>query len=221
MILFLDFDGVLHPWPYASRKECFSRVDLLERFLQLRPEYAGIKIVITSTWRKDRGLAELQMLLPMEIAKRVIGVTPVERDQTPKGVREQEILKWLIKNNRLDEPWFAIDDLEGFFDRHKERVFFCDNSTGLTEDDFPKLEALIERSAKPMFSDRHRVEEVRRPVPEVQQPEAERLETRQEDLIAKRFRLFRRRSAVVYRACLKIWRRKVKRMRAYWRYLNR
>ena len=52
-ILFLDFDGVLHPDGIAL----FSRLGLLEEYLLKMPE---IEIVISSTWRETQGFDELK-----------------------------------------------------------------------------------------------------------------------------------------------------------------
>lgn len=144
MVLFLDFDGVLHPWPFKKQADCFSQVPVLEAFLS-RPEYADIDVVVSSSWREGRGLAELQVLFSPEFGRRIVGATPVFRKKTEKGVREREILAWLEQNGREGESWLALDDLEGFFDQHKDRVFFCDNSTGLTEDDLPALALMLNR----------------------------------------------------------------------------
>ncbi|WP_107688123.1 HAD domain-containing protein [Neisseria wadsworthii] len=149
MVLFLDFDGVLHPWPFKKRTDCFSQVPVLEAFLN-RPEYADIDVVVSSSWREGRGLAELQVLFSPGFGRRIVGATPVFRKpvfrkKTEKGMREREILAWLEQNGRAGESWLALDDLEGFFDQHKDRVFFCDNSTGLTEDDLPALALMLKR----------------------------------------------------------------------------
>ena len=121
MLLFLDFDGVLHS-AYAFRQEqMFSQVPLFERFFR-QPENARIQFVISSTWRSGRDLAALRRPFSPDIAQRIIGKTP-------------------------DEPWLALDDAHSYFNHHSQRVYFCTAGTGLTERDLPELSQLIHRVA--------------------------------------------------------------------------
>ena len=69
-LLFLDFDGVLHPTHFAG-EDPFNRVHLLEETL----EGSNIEIVISSSWRFTHSLEKLQKLLPNSISSLVIGVT--------------------------------------------------------------------------------------------------------------------------------------------------
>ena len=63
MLLFLDFDGVLHS-AYAFRQEqMFSQIPIFECFFR-QPENAHIQFVISSTWRSGRDLAD--NLIPNE-----------------------------------------------------------------------------------------------------------------------------------------------------------
>ena len=91
MLLFLDFDGVLHS-AYAFRQEqMFSQVPLFERFFR-QPENARIQFVISSTWRHGRDLAALRRPFSPDIAQRIIGKTPEHVATSPIAPREQEIL---------------------------------------------------------------------------------------------------------------------------------
>lgn len=89
MILFLDFDGVLHP--RAPGKGLFSNLAKLEAVLR---EFEFVEVVITSTWREDMPFEKLQELFSPDIRQRVIGITPVveiEFPAGPHGSREVEI----------------------------------------------------------------------------------------------------------------------------------
>ena len=69
-LLFLDFDGVLHPTHFAA-EEPLSRVSLLEAVLvENAPQ-----IVISSSWRFTHSLEKLQKMLPKTIADLIIGTT--------------------------------------------------------------------------------------------------------------------------------------------------
>ena len=49
MIVFLDFDGVLHPEPSLA-KDAFCRLPLIEEILQ---DFPQVQIVVSSAWRLD------------------------------------------------------------------------------------------------------------------------------------------------------------------------
>ena len=147
MLVFLDFDGVLHPFP-CEEHQLFCQVPVLEQFFN-QPEYAAWEIVVSSTWRERYSLSQLQAFFSPQFAKRIIGVTPVIHSPLA-GEREREILQWLQDNGRQDEAWIALDDLQVFFAYHLNKVFLCDGSTGLTEADFPVLAWMIERNQQPV-----------------------------------------------------------------------
>jgi len=50
-VLFLDFDGVLHPQGGGAAGPRFSQLPLLEAWLR-EPDHARVGIVISSTWRE-------------------------------------------------------------------------------------------------------------------------------------------------------------------------
>ena len=50
MILFLDFDGVLHPEPCDEDGEPFCNLPALEAILR---DFPAVEIVISSMWRFD------------------------------------------------------------------------------------------------------------------------------------------------------------------------
>ena len=71
-ILFLDFDGVTHPDP--CRKEAFfCQLPLIEYVLR---ENKPVDVVISSSWRYDQRLSELQAYFSSDIKSMVIDVTP-------------------------------------------------------------------------------------------------------------------------------------------------
>lgn len=145
MVLFLDFDGVLHPWP-CDESQWFCQVPVVEQFFS-QTEYAQMDIVISSTWRERYSLAQLKSHFSPAFAARIIGVTPVVHTYLA-GEREREILMWLQEQGRQDEAWLALDDLKAFFAYHLDKVFLCDGSTGFTEADFGVLAWAIERIKK-------------------------------------------------------------------------
>ncbi len=108
MILFLDFDGVLHPEPCYQQEELFCRLHILESVLY---DFPSVEVVISSTWRDTRTLAELKNLFSVDIAPRIIDVTPnwktlLELCETIgyTYIREVEITGWLRRTERVWEP---------------------------------------------------------------------------------------------------------------------
>jgi hypothetical protein len=101
-ILFLDFDGVLHP-EHCHESKHFCRLPVLEDALQKVPD---TKVVITSTWRLEQSLENLRQRFSPGIANMIQGVTPRYSDL--KNVRntlvsyqrEAECHAWLWSNPR-------------------------------------------------------------------------------------------------------------------------
>ena len=118
MILFLDFDGVLHPEINYREEELFSKRPLFETVLRGFPD---VDIVISSTWRLNHSLDELRRKFSPDIAQRIIDVTPVYADfpelQLVIGQyqRHVEIEGWLRRTQRVWEPWIALDDKSYLF----------------------------------------------------------------------------------------------------------
>ena len=55
-LLFLDFDGVLHP-NFSREKEYFNRIDLLLEALV--GNTSGLEIIVSSSWRLHFTFAEI------------------------------------------------------------------------------------------------------------------------------------------------------------------
>lgn len=144
MILFLDADGVLHPAVNYDVALMLCNRPLLEDVLRRCPH---VEIVISSTWRETRTLAELQALFSPDIARRIISVTPHWRDiqdETSFGtyVRQAEIEAWLRTTDRAWEPWIAVDDQRYLFKPFCKNLLVTNGATGLTASD---CEVLVQR----------------------------------------------------------------------------
>jgi hypothetical protein len=112
MILFLDFDGVLHPEPCYEKDRLFC---CLPRFENALLDFPYVEIVISSTWRETRTLSELRALFSPSFAGRIIGVTPSWKDHQDLlerigYQRQAEIEAWLRESGEPWRPWAAIDD---------------------------------------------------------------------------------------------------------------
>lgn len=143
MIIFLDFDGVLHgndaglelnvrdeasmqsltdeQRRFITRdgrlivgKNLFEHADRLAMALEPFPD---VQIVITSTWRIHFEPESIKSFLPAALADRVIGITPQVFSRDGVSQRLREIDLYFGRNNLVLEPWIALDD-QGW-------LFFC------------------------------------------------------------------------------------------------
>lgn len=132
MILFLDFDGVLHSDPCLDQTRLFCFLPRLESVLR---DYPQIKLVISSSWRESRSLQELQRLFSSDIAQRVVGVTPSWRDypelfEVNGFQRHTEILVWLRYSSEPWVKWVAIDDKAFLFKPFLKNLIRTNSLTG-------------------------------------------------------------------------------------------
>lgn len=123
-LLFLDFDGVLHPTHFAGESP-FNKVGLLEEALL----EAAPKIVISSSWRFTHQLEKINKLLPSGISKLIIGTTgaPV----IGKHPRFQEIQAYLKVHGSSD--WKALDDSYWEFPSPCPELIRCNPNTGISD----------------------------------------------------------------------------------------
>ena len=143
MILFLDFDGVLHPEPCSS-EDAFCKLHLVEPILR---DFENLEIVVSSAWRLDwkdpvESTTQMRKHFSADIAQRVIGVTPdhryLEHSTAPKGLgeyqREWECRSWLRKHRTKGTPWLALDDRVWWFQPNSPNVMIVPFYSGSTAD---------------------------------------------------------------------------------------
>lgn len=133
-LLFLDFDGVLHPDGIGL----FSNLGLFEQHLLAMP---GIEIVISSSWRETQGLDELREYFPLALRDRIIGVTPTLEDGYDRGGRQREIQAFLDAAglDYRNATWMALDDTALFFEDYYPHLILTDAGKGFSEGDGGKL----------------------------------------------------------------------------------
>ncbi len=124
-LLFLDFDGVLHPHEHY-RHQYFSSLPRLEALLR---DYPSVNIVITSSWRESFDLNELRQFFCEEIAPRIIVVTTCIDDRKPFR-RYREIQQFLAKYAGLQTPWLALDDMAFHYPQPCPQLIVCNLRTG-------------------------------------------------------------------------------------------
>ncbi len=126
MILFLDFDGVLHSFGEKIANYC-CYLPRLESVLRDFPE---VQIVVSSDWRKHHDLEELRTFFSPDIADRVVGVTPDLSSTMNKlnhtSIRYLEAKAWQDKN-QYEGPWVALDDDPLNWLENDPHLIFCDD----------------------------------------------------------------------------------------------
>ena len=122
-LLFLDFDGVLHP-SSPGKEPLFSKASLLSMALY----DIDVPIIISSSWRFTHSMKELKEKLPNEIAKKIMDVTgPAVVGKYP---RYNEILNYLSTQKNVAE-WRALDDSYWEFPSPCPQLIRCNSNTGM------------------------------------------------------------------------------------------
>ena len=137
-VIFLDFDGVLAPI------RCWDRYgDLEPACLQVLNEIVArghADVVVSSTWRHGKTIAELQAMLDSEgFAGRVLDKTPTG---APGADRGEEIAAWLAAH--AVEGYVIIDDHADMGDLHA-RLVQTHPAHGLQPADAPRAIATLLR----------------------------------------------------------------------------
>lgn len=104
MILFLDFDGVLHPL-HAGPDRLFCCAPRLWTILRQCPE---IRVVFSTAWRQRHGVQALIDYTLLgggeDLADRFIDVTPDLDCDEDYQHRRLECESWLAENNHESTP---------------------------------------------------------------------------------------------------------------------
>lgn len=148
-IVFLDIDGVLNSEQFYKETDSFvwdmfnpSSVKLLNKLT----DAADAKIIISSDWRKNHTLPELQKIFKdNEIKAEIIGITPKLKCKStfvsiPRGLEIKEKLLWLISDNPDESINYVIIDDDDFGILLSQRNHFVqtDLQYGFSMIDFEK-----------------------------------------------------------------------------------
>ena len=133
-LLFLDFDGVLHPNGCAS-KDCFSLLPALAA--SITPY--DLEIVISSSWRHHRSLRYMKKLFPVPLRKRIIGTTGDAI--VDSYARWKEIGAYLREYPTSD--WRALDDFDFEFPEDCPQLIHCDGGRGCQSAQLELLETWL------------------------------------------------------------------------------
>lgn len=146
MIIFLDFDGVTHPYSWGGEDFVQYNLDQLRIAFDEVERIIGerVDIVISSDWRLSNNMdAMISYLRHGGFSHRVIGATPdlsmpsagmYQSGVQKAGIRHRECMKWMHDNNLLGDDWVAIDDNKSLF-TDRTPLLWVDDSLGFTESD--------------------------------------------------------------------------------------
>lgn len=133
MILYLDFDGVVHALSEPALSHNFKLLDnpnlfkwipILEQILEPYPE---VRIVVSSDWRRLFDDNSLKRLLGPAIALRFAGIVEIAEKS-----RANEILTDAARRGLTQ--WLALDDHPSVVEASRTDVRFivCEPETGLS-----------------------------------------------------------------------------------------
>ena len=152
IVLFLDYDGVLHPdAAYLTRRgpvlraegELFMWAPILVELL--RP-YPDVQIVLSTSWVRMLGFGRARDYLPVDLRSRVIGGTwhsamgrhaegshRSESTWFTESSRYEQIARFISRAGGRANHWLAIDDdAEEWADSQRLRLVETDGDTGLS-----------------------------------------------------------------------------------------
>lgn len=154
MILFLDFDGVLHPDAVYLEKgrpvlraegDLFMWAPLLAEVLA---EFQDVQIVLSTSWAREFGYSRASKFLPEALQKRTIGATwhsamkwhiegmysRYTQTWWDNVSRHEQIKRWAER--AACEAWLAIDDKPtGWTATDGEKLILTDSERGLSDQD--------------------------------------------------------------------------------------
>lgn len=121
-VLFLDFDGVLHPTSHGS--VLFSQMNLLEDAIGNE----NCQIVISSSWRFHMDLAKLRGQFSRGLQERILGITG--EPYIGSYARFHEINAY-VQEQGIDD-WRALDDAFWEFPKGCDQLIRCNPNTGMS-----------------------------------------------------------------------------------------
>ena len=150
-ILFLDFDGVLHPDSvYLEHRRPVLHAEgtlfmWTPYLIQALARYPDVKIVLSTSWVRARGFSRARDVLPEALRQKIVGATwhsqmarseigtiPLATTWWDKATRYQQIARYVARAKV--ENWVAIDDdNEGWADRHADRLIWTDPDRGVSD----------------------------------------------------------------------------------------
>lgn len=142
-VLYLDYDGVLHPdavFAFRGRgivlleegHELFECVPILEAILD---DFPAVRLVLSTSWVRALDFKKAKARLSPALQRRVVGATfhrqmdEIAFQQLPRGVQILEDAQ-----RRGVSQWVAIDNDDELWPRaHRNRLVLTDPEVGLLD----------------------------------------------------------------------------------------
>lgn len=147
--IFMDFDGVTHPWGEVEDFRCLPLIEAVVR------DYDEARIVIASDWRMLFSLSKLVSRFSEDLRPRIAGATPhliPKHGSELHGLREREAMAWLGQHvpDVQTASWCALDDAPGNW-LTRSRLLLTDFKRGFTDEDAGALRRMLQglRSGTP------------------------------------------------------------------------
>jgi hypothetical protein len=147
MILFLDFDGVLHPENVYLTKNgptLIGEGHLLmwsAVLVEILAPFPAVELVLSTSWVRQIGFSRTKKRLPQALQERVVGATwhtGMSKTWAGQGWWEEstrygQIMKYAARNKTSN--WLAVDDdIEGWSPSQFHRLIHTDGSNGLSDE---------------------------------------------------------------------------------------
>ncbi len=123
-VTFLDFDVALNPISAADDAH-FSQARLLAETLAGFEDI--VQVVISSDKRGYFTLDDMKAMLPAELTKYVVGVTPL------RGGNRLEEIRDFVAENAPDADWRALDDGFMSFPKGFPQLIRCNGFVGVDD----------------------------------------------------------------------------------------
>lgn len=147
VLIFLDFDGVLHPDAVYLRLNC--QIELRaegelfmwsSHLVEALAPHQDVQIVLSTSWARNLGFQRARAALPAALRTRVIGATwhsSMSKGLTDYVVWDNQTRYEQIKAylSRLSAParWLAVDDDgQGWAEADRQRLIQTDQNRGLS-----------------------------------------------------------------------------------------
>lgn len=139
-VLFLDFDGVLHPDPCPDRRRLFEHAP---RLAQALVPFTDLTLVLSTSWRNEVKLADLARHLPRSLRARLAGATgcfhAIQCEPALAPYRRQAECQHWIDTESPGASWLALDDRASGFQPYCDRLILTRSDIGLDESALNRL----------------------------------------------------------------------------------
>lgn len=129
MRIYLDFDGVLHP--FVKGFEPFEHCHLIEQVLR---EFPAVQVYVSSAWRTYYKFSMLQSWFEADVRHQIVGVTPY----LPEKLRVEEI-ELHLEQTAYSGPFVVLDDLAEQFPPNYPPLILCQSDRGITHVEIAEL----------------------------------------------------------------------------------